>query len=66
MQNSIVRVILFCAALSALGGFGSVLLCPYSANECTTRWQNASIGSLAAATSLGTLLAKLDNKKENE
>lgn len=64
MQNSIVRVLLFCVTLSALGGFGSALLCPYSDKECTTRWQNASIGSLTSAASLGTLLAKLNNKDE--
>jgi len=59
MSNTIVRALVGCAVISALGGFGAPLLCGGRGAECADQWRQASMSALAAATSLGTLLARL-------
>lgn len=59
MNNIIIGALVGCAAISALGGFGAPLFCGGRGAECTDQWRQASMGALAAATSLGTLLARL-------
>lgn len=61
----IVRAIIACIFLSALGAFGGPLLCRDSnldiRRACIDSWNGASAASIAAATTLGTLLAKLQD-----
>jgi hypothetical protein len=58
MSNTIVRALVGCAVISALGGFGAPLFCGGRGAECTDQWRQASMGALAASASLGTLLAR--------
>jgi hypothetical protein len=59
MNRIIISALVGCVITSAVGGFGAPLLCAGSGPECGDRWRQAAGGALAAATSLGTLLARL-------
>lgn len=60
MIRPIVGALVGCVVFSAIGGFGSPLLCQGSQDKaCAERWQQAAAGALTAAGTLGTLLAKL-------
>lgn len=65
MNRAIVGALVGCVIVSAVGGFGSPVLCQGSLDKtCAERWQQAAAGSLTAAGTLGTLLAKLDSGRQ--
>lgn len=67
MTRPIVVALVGCVIASAVGGFGSPLLCPNAADKsCSERWQSAASGALTAAGTLGTLLAKLSGDHQPE
>jgi hypothetical protein len=59
VKRTIVYALVGCVVMSAIGGFGAPLLCSGRGPECGDHWRQAAGGALAAATSLGTLLARL-------
>lgn len=61
MTRAIVCALVGCVVLSAIGGFGAPLLCRDSSDDkCPENWRTAANGALAAAASLGTLLARIN------
>lgn len=65
MKDKIVGAIIACSAISAIGGFGAPVVCRYSKDgSCAENFRTAAAGALAAATTLGTLMAQM--KDENE
>lgn len=58
MTRAIVGSLVTCVLISALGGFGAPLLCG-GEEKCVNAWRGAATGSLTAAGTLGTLLARL-------
>lgn len=61
MTRAIVSALVGCVVLSAVGGFGAPLLCRGATQQdkCSEQWRMAAGGSLTAAGTLGTLLARL-------
>lgn len=61
MTRAIVSSLITCVILSAIGGFGGPLLCRSASDpdKCGEQWRTAAAGALTAATSLGTLLARV-------
>lgn len=61
MTRAIVGALVGCVVLSAVGGFGAPLMCGAAADrdKCGEQWRAAAAGALAAAGTLGTLLARL-------
>lgn len=65
MRDKIVSAIIFCGAISAIGGFGAPVLCRLSSDtSCAENFKSAAAGALAVATTLGTLMAQM--KDDNE
>lgn len=58
MNRTIVSALVGCVVMSVIGGFGAPLLCPGRGPECGDHWRQAAGNALAAAMSLGTLLAR--------
>ncbi len=63
-DRAIVFALVGCVVVSALGGFGSPLLCGSGDTKCAERWQAAAAGALTAAGTLGTLLARLGGDRQ--
>lgn len=64
MNRAIVYALVGCVIVSAVGGFGSPLLCRTADAKCAERWQAAAAGALTAAGTLGTLLARLGGDRQ--
>jgi hypothetical protein len=65
MRDKIVAAIIACSAISAIGGFGAPVICRYSKDEsCAENFRTAAAGALAAATTLGTLMAQMKGESE--
>ena len=60
MENKIITTLVACVLISAVGGFGAPFFCRGD-GKCADNWRAAAAGSLAAAGTLGTLLANLGN-----
>lgn len=55
-----------CLVLGAVGGIGgATYICTVQAASCLDAWKSAGTGSLAAATTGGTLLAQLESRRRN-
>ena len=63
-RDSISRVIVTCLMLAAIGGFGGAISCEArKSSDCSRLWTAAITGSLMAATTGGTLLAQLEDRR---
>lgn len=54
-----------CLGLAAAGGFGGAIYCQSKGGDCLEAWKAAITGALAAATTGGTLLAQLDDRRRD-
>ena len=66
MTRAIVGSLVACVLISAVGGFGAPLLCRGADDRCTEAWRGAAAGSLTAAGTLGTLLARLSGVDDRQ
>lgn len=65
--NLVVSTTAICLGLAAVGGFGSAVSCELAnGDDCGEHWKAGGAGALAAATTGGTLLARLERPEREE
>lgn len=62
-RELIIRTVALCLGLAGAGGFVAAISCQVTGGSCVEVWKTAGAGALAAATTGGTLLAQLDERR---
>jgi hypothetical protein len=65
-REVIINVVALCLGMAAVGGFSGAIYCQSQGGECVEVWKAAGTSALAAATTGGTLLAQLDERRRRD
>jgi hypothetical protein len=64
-RDLVCGTVALCLGLAAAGGFGGAIHCQSKGGDCLEAWKGATAGALAAATTGGTLLAQLGERRRD-